>query len=286
MITRGFQSALRGPRTGLAVVCAALVLAGSAAPAIAQAPASSPPAPDPRAAQPERPSVATHAFTVAPGIFELEAGGTRQAEGALSDYIAVPLLLKVGLGSRVQLDIGPGWQRNDDSGRVTAGMTDLVLGIKWRLVDDAPVLGAFALQATAALPTGSADQGTGTDEMAVNLLAISSRAIGPVALDLNLGYTRRGGDGSTAPKNEAVWAVSTGFPIAGKLGWVAEVFGIPGTSGPAGGPPVVGFLTGPTLAVTRSLILDVGATFDITGYGATSWFAGLTWNMGRAWGGK
>jgi hypothetical protein len=266
----------------VAAACAALVLNVAGAPAFAQAPA--PPVPDPRAAQPERPSVATHAFTVAPGVFELEAGGTRQSEGALANYIAVPLLLKIGLGSRVQLDVGPGWQRNDDYGRVTAGMTDLVLGIKWRLADDAPVLGAFAIQATAALPTGSADQGTGTDEVALNLLAISSRSLGPVALDLNLGYTWRGGDGTTAPTREAVWAVSTGFPVVGKLGWVAEVFGIPGTSGPAGGPPVVGFLTGPTLAVTRSLILDVGATFDITGYGDTAWFAGLTWNIGRAWG--
>jgi hypothetical protein len=252
------------------------------APALAQAT----PVPGPRDAQPERPTVATHAYTVAPGYVELEAGFERQPAGAQSNLFVMPFLLKIGLGPRVQLDVAPGWQRNVNDGHAQTGLTDMVLGVKWRLADRVPVLGALAVQMTASLPTGSVASGTGTGSAALNVLAISSRNIGPVALDLNAGYTLRGGDGALAPKHETLWSVSPGFPIAGKVGMVAEVFGLPGTGGPAGRRPVVGFLTGPTWAVTRSLVLDAGAIINVSGFGDTAIYAGLTWNIGRAWSGS
>ena len=89
-----------------------------------QAAAQASATPDPRDAQPERPTVATHAFTVSRGYFELETGFQRQSVGAFSNYLAMPLLLKVGLGSRVQLDIAPGWRRNADNGKAMSGLTD------------------------------------------------------------------------------------------------------------------------------------------------------------------
>lgn len=239
---------------------------------------------NPREAQPERPTVATHAYSVAPGFVELETGFQRQPAGSRSNTLLVPVLFKIGLGSRVQLDIAPGWQRTDTKGTAKSGMTDALAGLKWRLIDDSPVLGAFAIQSTISLPTGSAKNDTGTGSASYSVLAISSRDLGPVALDLNIGYTRSAGDGSKAPKNSTVWAVSTGFPVSGDLGWVAEIFGYPATSGPAGSGTVVGFLTGPTLTLQPALVLDAGAILNITGYGDTAIYAGLTWNMGRAWG--
>ena len=245
-----------------------------------QAAAQASATPDPRDAQPERPTVATHAFTVSRGYFELETGFQRQSVGAFSNYLAMPLLLKVGLCSRVQLDIAPGWRRNADNGKAMSGLTDMVVGVKWRVADEMPLLGTFAIQTTAALPTGSTEAGTGAGVAALNLLAISSHTIGPVALDINLGYTRRGGDGSVAPKSEALWTVSAGFPVYGKLGMAAEIFGLPGTGGPAGSPPVVAFLTGPTYILTRSLVIDAGAIVNIAGFGNTAVYGGLTWNFG------
>jgi hypothetical protein len=44
--------------------------------------------------------------------------------------------------------------------------------------------------------------GTGTTDP--NLLFISSHKLGPVAMDLNVGYTRRSGDGSVAPTSASV----------------------------------------------------------------------------------
>jgi hypothetical protein len=65
---------------------------------------------------------------------------------------------------------------------------------------------------------------------------------------------------------------------------VAELFGLPGSSGPAGAPPVVGFLTGPTFEVGPSVVVDAGAILNVSGLGDTAFYAGVTWNMGRVWG--
>ncbi len=267
------------PRLVTRPLAAALLALGLSAPARAQAPAP----PDPHAAQPQRPTVATHAHTVAPGWIEIEAGSQRQAEGALADRLAVPIVVKIGLSSRLQLGVAPGWQREAQGGGAQAGVTDLIVALKWRLTDDAPVIGAFAIQPAVSLPSGSADAGRGSGTMAVGALVIASRRVGNASIDLNAGYRRLGGESESAPRDSTVWAAAAAVPVAGRLGWAAEVFGYPGTSGPAGAPPVVAFLTGPTFALKPSLVLDAGATFDIEGWGGTAIYAGLTWNIGRLW---
>ncbi len=125
------------PRWGLIVV--ALVMAACGAPVFAQAPA------DPHAAQPERPSVATHAGTVAPGWIELETGGEfdRYADHARGG--TTPTLLKIGAASHVQLDMAGAYVSAPGDG-AGSGVGDLTVGVKWRLLDHAPVLGRFAIQ--------------------------------------------------------------------------------------------------------------------------------------------
>lgn len=238
---------------------------------------------DPREAQPERPTVATHAYTVAPGIVELEAGGLHQPLGASVSLVAVPVVVKIGLGSRVQLDVAPGWLQVNDHGEKKAGLTDLAFALKWRVFDNAPVLGAFALQPGVSVATGSVDDGTGIGTESVSLLVISSHSLGPVALDVNAGYTHRGGDGTIVPNEATVWTVSIGFPIVGRLGWCAELFGYPRTHGLSGEPGIVGVLTGPTITLHKSVVADAGVVLDVTGLGGTQIYAGVTWNMGHAW---
>ena len=273
------RSALLLHPSTIRLVTVAVLLGVLASPGRAGAQATT--AASPHDAQPERPTVATHAYTVAPGWVELEAGFQRQRVGVLADRIAVPAVVKIGLGTHVQLALAPGWQRDDQDGRIQSGITDMLMGVKWRLADDAPLLGAFAVQAAVSLPTGSDEAGRGTGAAGLNLTAISSRQFGPVAVDANVSYTRQGGDGTIVPQNSTLWTVAAAFPIAGRVGWSAEVFGYPGTSGPAGTRPVVAFLTGPSLAVRPSLVLDGGAIFDIEGFGATAVYGGVTWNIGR-----
>jgi len=230
---------------------------------------------DPRAVQPERPSVATHAGTVAPGYLEIETGIEldRQPDG--THATSVPTELKLGLAPRVQLSVftpaaaAPG---------LSLGFGDLAAGVKWRIVDGDGPLQRFAVLPVIKLSTGG-ERGTGTTDASV--IFIDSRSIGPVSLDLNVGLTTRSGDGSTVPRTATLWTASSGTPIVGPIGWQLECFGYPGTHGPAGNAPIVAILTGPTLGAWRSLAFDAGLIVPITGPQPRALYAGLVTNVGR-----
>jgi hypothetical protein len=115
------------------------------------------------------------------------------------------------------------------------------------------------------------------------MLLISSHALGPVAMDLNAGYTRRSGDGEAAPRNATVWTASFGGPAGGALGWVAELYGLPRTSGPAGQDNIVAVLFGPTLTVRPWLALDGGFIVPVTGPQPHAVYFGGVWSIGRLW---
>jgi hypothetical protein len=171
---------------------------------------------DPHAAMPERPSVSTHAHTVAPGWVEIEFGFEQaRANGRFGDE-TLPMTLKLGLADRAQLSVGSAAIHPD-------GLT-----------------------------TGS-------------LLIISSRALGPLSLDLNAGFTRREGDGSRQPKRESLWAAALGGPLASRFGWLAELSGSPATTGPAGRDRTVNSLVGATFNLTASLVVDVAFTTPVSG---------------------
>lgn len=232
--------------------------------------------PDPRVAQPERPTVATHAFVVAPGVFELEAGIQ------LHDEFDAPGLLKIGLTPRLQLDLAPAWFGDDKTPPTESGFLDTTIGVKWHVADDLPVLHAFALQPAVTIPTGSVDEGTGSGVASLSLIVISSHTIRGASLDINVGGTLSG-QSAAVPRTSSLWAVAAGVPITTWLVWDAEVFGYPGTGGAAGARPVVGLLTGPALVLRKELVVDVGGIFNIEGFGSPAFYAGLTWNAGRLW---
>ena len=235
---------------------------------------------DPHTAQPERPTVATHAGTVAPGWVEIESGVEHDnLHGAHTFF--TPSVLKFGLAPRVQLELASAFVHLSGTNPDYSGIGDASAALKWRLVENAPVVGDFALQPSLKLPTGSERNGTGTGTTDVGLLLISSHDWGEYALDINVGYTRRSGDGSTSPKNATLWTVSSGGPVYKSLGWVAEFFGYPRTTGPAGSDGTVAFLTGPTFAVAKWFVLDAGAIVPVAGPQPHSWYAGLTWNIGK-----
>ena len=238
------------------------------------------PAADPHAVQPQRPTVATHAGTVAPGWLEIEAGSELDRYATDSYGMVAPLLAKVGLAHPLQLEVQAPIAHPE--ARVTR-FGDLSIGLKWRLMDAAPLLGRFAVLPSIKVPSGSVDLGTGTGTVDVGMLFISSHNLGPVAMDLNYGYTHRGGDGSNAPRNASVWTASFGGPARGRLGWVAELYGYLATTGPAGSAAIEAFLVGPTIQVREWLVLDAGAIVPIAGPQPRAVFAGVVYNVGRLW---
>ena len=233
--------------------------------------------PDPRAVQPERPTVATHAHTVAPGYFEIESGveGDRVSSGTRA-WVA-PSVLKVGLTRHTQLNVSSA-AYTSGAGQ-SSGVGDVTLGLKWRLLDNHPLLGDFALLPTVKLANGSATAGTGTGTRDLGLTVIASYEIGSVAMDLNATYTRVGaGDGAPAT-DAALWTASFGAPVAGSVSWVAELFGTPTIDG-SGTPSGVALLTGPTLLVSPALNLDLGLITPLRGELRNALYAGVVWNLG------
>ena len=232
---------------------------------------------DPNAAQPERPTVATHAGVVATGWIEIETGGQRnQARGSISGspYPAtwdVPTVIKVGLGRRVQLNLG--LPVHD------GGLSNVSAGIKWRLGDDLPVLRDLAI-----LPSINFPSGDGTTDF--SLVLISSRTVGPISIDLNAGATLRTRGNAEIPRWATVWTVAAGLPLSGAAGWVAEWYGYPATSHSKTGFQAEGqvsFLTGPTLTATPWLVFDLGVIVPVSGSQDKGLYAGATVNAGRLW---
>lgn len=233
---------------------------------------------NPRAALPERPTVATHAYTIAPGYIEIETG-VQDARPANASQFVAPVVVKIGVIPRLQLEIQGGYSRASVPGATVSGVMDLAFALKQRVLDDAPILHDFSLQAAVKFPTGSTNVTTTTTD--ASILLISSRPIGAGELDLNAGYTRRSGNGSVAPINATLLTASFGTPVAGALGGVAEVFSTPATTGPAGTETSIGFLFGPTYQVQPWLVLDAGAILNVRNMAGNALYAGLTYNVGR-----
>jgi hypothetical protein len=232
---------------------------------------------DPHAAQPERPTVATHAGTVAPGWFEFESGFEfdRSFSGQRSTIGTV--VTKLGVARRLQLELFSSWVDSDD-GR---GMGDAAVGLKWRLLDQHPLLGDFALLPVIKTPTGSTARGTGTGTTDASLWLVSSRDLGTLHLDLNLVYTRRDGSGVQTPKEAWLWTAAAAATVIGRLAWTAEVYGVPRTSGPAGERGFSSLLTGPVFTLRNWLVLDAGAITPLVGHQPRAFYAGVTTNVGR-----
>ena len=232
---------------------------------------------DPRAVQPERPTVATHAHTVAPGYFEVETGVQGNRVDVGSRAYAVPTVMKVGLSSHLQLNLGaPAFLAGAGQ---QSGLGDVSVGLKWRLLDDHPVLGDFALLPAIKFPTGSTTDGTGTGTTDVGLTVISSYDVHGVAMDLNVAYTKVGSTSDQSGQDAALWTASFGFPVAGRLSWGVELFGIPRVDG-ASAPPVTALLTGPSFLVSPALNLDLGIIAPIHGDMPNAVYAGVVWNLG------
>ena len=260
--------------------CAAAVVAICSSRAFAQQqPEQQQPPQNPHAVQPERPTVATHAGTVATGWFEIETGAERDRIDHGTSLLT-PTVLKLGIGSHAQLSM---FGSSDQPNESTLGLGDLGVGVKWRLLDDAPILGDFAILPAIKFPTGDAGSGHGTGTTDGSLLLISSHDFNGVAMDVNVGYTHRSGNGTNVPKDATLWTTSFGGPFRGDFGWVAEVYGFPRTTGPQGQASIVAFLAGPTYTAREWLAFDMGVIIPLTGPQPHGLYAGAVWNIGRVW---
>src|SRR4030095_8038729 len=156
-------------------------------------------------------------------------------------------------------------------------------GLKWRMVERKSIVGALAVFPTIKFPTSSSDAGAGTGTTDVGAVLISSHALGPVSMDLNVGYTHRSGDGSTAPRDASVWAVAFGGPGVGVDVGVADLYVFPAPTGPAGSEAVMALLGGPTFKLRPWLVVDAGVIAPIAGPQPRAVYGGGVDNIGQLW---
>jgi hypothetical protein len=191
---------------------------------------------------------------------------------------AAPLTAKIGLTPHTQFEVLAPIVHAQGLHTVPG---DVLVGVEWRAVDAAHVLASFAVFKSIKLPTGSTSQGAGTGTTDLGIVLIASRELGEFSLDVNVGLTHRIGHDDVAPHDSRMWAVSFGGPLSGPIGWAAEMFGFPHTSGPSGDQPVVATLSGPTMKVRSWLVVDTGVIVPITGPQPTALCAGGVYNIGR-----
>jgi hypothetical protein len=271
------------PRFFAAILIAAFSSSTLSGAAAAQQSAADTAVKDPHEVQPERPTVATHAGTVAPGWLEVEIGGEHDRYSGGETALSFPANVKIGAGSHAQINLLASGLDRTQANPQARGLGDVTVGLKYRLLDDAPVLSDFAILPSVKFPSASASSGLGSGTTDVGLLLISSRSIGPADVDINIGATRHFGGDSGSPSISTLWTASAGLPLSGPVGLAAEVFGYPGTSGASGAKPIIAILAGPTWQPRKWLATDAGIIEPLTGPQPRAFYAGLVWNVGKLW---
>jgi hypothetical protein len=238
---------------------------------------------DPHEVQPERPTVATHAGTVAPGWIEIEVGGERDHYSDGDNTLSFPTVVKIGVFPRAQVNVIASALVGTVSNPSARGIGDVTLGLKYRLLDAATIVNDFAILPSVKFPSASVARGLGSGTTDVSLLLISSRSVGATDVDINLGATQHFGADANTPTISTLWTFSAGFPVTGRLGCAAEVYGFPGTAGPGGAKEIIAILAGPTWQPVKWLAADAGIIEPVKGPQPRAFYAGLVWNVGKIW---
>src|SRR6059058_441947 len=221
-----------------------------------------------RDANPERPTFATHAYTVAPGFVELEQGLSARGVGSLREATAWDVNLKLGVSSHAQLALfGPLYARGPDGG----GTGDLGMALKLR--NEVSNRAALAAVPSVTVPTGSTTRGLGAGRVLGGLVGVVSADLpAGVHIDVNAGPQ---GIGAGTPQWFTSLSGARGF---GRVGVTLEAFQF--TAGGAAAQ-LAGILGGVTFRLTNWAVADVGGVAGTATATPDQVFLGLTTNLGR-----
>jgi hypothetical protein len=220
-----------------------------------------------REANPERPTLATHAYSVACGYAELEQGARAFGIASLRDATMWEFNLKIGVGHGVQLAaFGPGYMRT----AAGSGVGDLGATIKVSRALSQRAAGALVTSAT--FPTGDARRGFGAGRVLGNAIVVLSVDL-PAQFhsDVNIGPTSIG-DGKPQ------WFASFGVSRGGRIGFATELSEF--TPG-AVGPRQTRALGALVLRAAPWVVVDVGGAVGLTGQTPDQLSVGVTTNLGR-----
>jgi hypothetical protein len=222
----------------------------------------------PRSANPERPTVGTHAYAVAPGFVEVEQGISARGVGGLGQATSWDVNIKLGVSPHVQLAFfGPLYLRTGAG----HGPGDWGAALKLRGALSDRVAVAVVPAATA--PTGRARAGLGAGRALGQLVGVvSADGPGGVHVDLNAGPL---GIGAGRPQWLATASFGRGF---GPWSVAAEAFRISAGGAGARGAGILGALT---FAPVPWMVLDGGGIAGVGGGSPDALFVGITTNLGH-----
>ncbi len=235
-------------------------------------------------ATPYRPTLSNPAQLSVPGYVELEMGWQSLKGKAADDYRhSVPYLLKLAFSDRIGILIGGEAVIINDSEQTPtlAGFGDLTPLLKFTVPLPSPRSSAVGLEVGAKLPTAPKTVGSGQTDYLVT--GIYSGVIGPLGIDLNLGYTRFGGTVSEGGKDQLFWAASTAYGLTDKWSVAGELAGTMRNNV----KPFTQVLTSTSYFLSPGLVGDLGAAFGLNG-ASQEWtlFAGMTILLGKVWNAK
>lgn len=198
-------------RASLPVILALVASAAGDARALA-------PPDDESKALPCRPTIACTADLVTPGLFELETGMLYRRLGDTRQW-TFPVLAKLTLATFAQVQVGSnGYTAQLDA--VPARYVDAVsAGLKVHLLDQGALVPSTSVSLAIGLPVSGLQEGYRPAEDAF-FTAYVTKDFGPLHVDLNLGLSALGVDGTSAAQG---WgALALGMPLPAPFGIMVE----------------------------------------------------------------
>ncbi len=218
----------------------------------------------------------------------MEMGWQSLKDKAADDYRHnVPYLFKLAFSDRIGILIGGEAVIINDSEQspTIAGFGDLTPLLKINVPLPTQLSSAVGMEIGAKLPTAPETVGSGQTDYLVT--GIYSGVIGPLGIDLNLGYTRFGETSrvtlSEGGKDQLFWAASMAYGLTDKWSVASELAGTMRKNV----KPFTQVLTSTSYFFSPRHVGDLGAAFGLNG-ASQEWtlFAGMTILLGKVWNAK
>ena len=145
-------------------------------------------------------------------------------------------------------------------GESQAGIGDIEIRGKYRLLNEGSVWPALAVLAALKLPTGSERRGLGSGATDAGILLVGSKEFGPITAHLNLGYRFVGASGQD---DVFRWGVAASLKMSETLAFVGEMVGETNSDPRAKEDPMA-IRAGLTYAVRQDLVLDGAVSLGLT----------------------
>jgi hypothetical protein len=225
----------------------------------------------------DRPDFTESAAVPGRGRVQVEGGWTVEESGGARAHSLGEILVRIGLGDRLEARIEPGsWATADDGDADVSGLDDAGLGVKVLLLEEIPpIRPAVAVLLSSSVPTG--DDEIGSPEWQPEArLALGWMLSDLWSLGANAGWGRP--DGEEGRFDQALGSVALGRALGERLGMFLELYGFAPAAPDQDAAAV--FDGGLTLAFGPDAQLDIRAGAGLTDV-APDWLFGL--GFARRW---